>query len=158
MGKGAVRADGTPYEGSPKMHGNPLSKTEASIDKTIQVLGGDPANPFLLFPDVQEAMAGVLAEKSKVAADLKSKQDAWAKANPELSKKWDLFHSGELPQLDFAGIEQKPQNVVQRAPDRRVVADVKSPPGAEADDRHRFPGRRARMRPSECCWHCIGPL
>ncbi|MDB5102940.1 MAG: Transketolase [Fibrobacteres bacterium] len=121
MGKGAVRADGSKYEGSPKMHGNPLSKTEASVEKTIQVLGGDPANPFQLFPDVKEAMAAVLAEKSKAAAEAKAAQAAWEKANPELGKKFHQFFSGELPALDFASIEQKP-NEATRAASKNVLA------------------------------------
>jgi transketolase len=121
MGKGAVRADGSKYEGSPKMHGNPLSKTEASVEKTIQVLGGDPANPFQLFADVKEAMAQVLAEKSKAAAEAKSAQAAWEKANPELAAKWNLFQSGKLPALDFASIEQKP-NEATRAASKNVLA------------------------------------
>jgi transketolase len=121
MGKGAVKADGTPYEGSPKLHGNPLSKSEASYEKTVEVLGGDPANPFALFADVQEAMASVLAEKSKAAADAKAKQGAWEKSNVELARKWDLFHSGQLPALDFSGIEQKP-NEATRAASKNVLA------------------------------------
>jgi len=125
MGKGAVKEDGTPFEGSPKLHGVPLSKSGASYEKTIEVLGGNPAEPFKLFPDVQEAMAAVLAEKSKAAADAKAKQDAWIKANPELSKKWDKFHSGELPSLDFAGIEQKP-NDATRAASKNVLAYLAS--------------------------------
>ncbi|MDQ3000989.1 MAG: transketolase [Fibrobacterota bacterium] len=121
MGKGAVRADGSKYEGSPKMHGNPLSKTEASIEKTIQVLGGDPANPFLLFPDVKEAMAQVLAEKSKAAAEAKAGQAAWEKQNPELGKKFQQFFSGDLPALDWASIEQK-ANEATRAASKNVLS------------------------------------
>ncbi len=121
MGKGAVRADGSKYEGSPKMHGNPLSKTEASIEKTIQVLGGDPANPFVLFPDVKEAMAAVLAEKSKAAAEAKGKQAEWEKANPDLAKKYRQFQSGELPPLDFSSIEQK-ANDATRAASKNVLS------------------------------------
>jgi len=138
MGKGAVRADGTPYEGSPKLHGVPLSKTEASYEKTVQVLGGDPAEPFKLFPDVQEAMAAVLAEKSKAAADAKAKQDAWVKANPELSKKWDLFHSGQLPALDFAGISRSP-TMRPRGLQERIGL-----PGRQAREHHRDLGRLGR--------------
>ncbi|MEO6098113.1 MAG: transketolase [Fibrobacteria bacterium] len=115
MGKGAVRADGTKYEGSPKMHGNPLSKTEASVEKTIQVLGGDPAKPFQLFPDVKEAMTAVLGEKSKAAAEAKAAQAAWEKANPDLAKKYAHFQSGKLPDLDFASIEQKPNEATRMA-------------------------------------------
>ena len=125
MGKGAVRADGSKYEGSPKMHGNPLSKTEASIDKTIQVLGGDPAEPFQLFADVKEAMAAVLVEKAKAAADAKGLQAAWEKANPDLAKKWAQFHSGQLPPIDFSAIEQKP-NEATRAASKNVLAVLAS--------------------------------
>jgi transketolase len=121
MGKGAVRADGTKYEGSPKMHGVPLSKTEASIEKTIQVLGGDPANPFVLFPDVKEAMAEVLVEKAKAAAAAKGQQAEWEKANPDLAKKYHHFQSGALPALDFASIEQKP-NEATRMASKNVLA------------------------------------
>ena len=121
MGKGAVRADGSKYEGSPKMHGNPLSKTEASIDKTIQVLGGDPADPFVLFPDVKEAMKTVLAEKSKASAGAKAKQAEWEKGNPDLAAKYRQFFSGSLPPLDFASIEQKP-NEATRAASKNVLS------------------------------------
>ncbi|HKP95780.1 MAG TPA: transketolase [Fibrobacteria bacterium] len=121
MGKGAVRADGSKYEGSPKLHGVPLSKTEASVERTIQVLGGDPANPFVLFPEVKEAMAAVLAEKSKAAAEAKAKQAAWEKQNPELARKFQQFFTGELPPLDFASIEQKP-NEATRAASKNVLA------------------------------------
>ena len=35
----------------------PLSDAGASFEKSIRNLGGDPANPFVIFPEVQEAYA-----------------------------------------------------------------------------------------------------
>lgn len=107
MGKGAKKADGTPYEGSPKLHGNPISKSEASYDKTIQTLGGDPKNPFQIFPDVKEAMGKVLAEKRAAAKARRAAEADWAKANAALAAKLDLFYSGKLPALDWKAVEQK---------------------------------------------------
>ncbi|HEX7899288.1 MAG TPA: transketolase [Planctomycetota bacterium] len=115
MGKGAVKADGTPYEGSPKLHGNPLSKSEASFDRTIQSLGGDPKNPFQIFPDVKETMSKVLAEKRAAAKAKRQAEADWAKSNAALATKLDLFYSGKLPQLDWAAIEQKPGEATRAA-------------------------------------------
>src|SRR3954470_14836570 len=121
MAKGAVRADGTSYEGSPKTHGNPLSKTEASYPETVKHLGGDPENPFQLFADVAEAMNKVKAEKIQQAKEAKGRQAEWEKQNPDLAKKYRQFQTGELPPLDFAGIEQKP-NEATRAASKNVLA------------------------------------
>jgi transketolase len=107
MGKGAVKADGTPYEGSPKLHGNPISKSEANYEKTIQTLGGDPKNPFAIFPDVKEAMAKALAEKRDVVKARRAAEADWAKSNAPLAAKLDQFYSGKLPALDWNAIEQK---------------------------------------------------
>ena len=107
MGKGAVRADGTPYEGSPKLHGNPLSKSEASYEKTVETLGGDPKNPFQIPADVKQAMAGVLGEKRAAAKARRQAEADWAKSNGELARKLDLFCSGKLPPLDWNAVEQK---------------------------------------------------
>jgi transketolase len=107
MGKGAVRADGSPYEGSPKLHGNPLSKSEASYEKTVEVLGGDPAHPFRIFPDVQEAMSKILAEKKEGSAASRKGEENWTAANPGTAKKLSGWLKGELPDLDWSAIPQK---------------------------------------------------
>ena len=51
MGKGAVKADGSSYENQVDTHGQPLGATGASIAETIKHLGGDPANPFVIFEE-----------------------------------------------------------------------------------------------------------
>ncbi len=107
MGRGAVKADGTPYEGSPKLHGNPLSKSEASFEKTIENLGGDPANPFVIFPDVKEAMDKVIAAKISAAAASKKVGAEWAAKNAEQAKKLESWFKGELPAIDWSAVPQK---------------------------------------------------
>ena len=49
MGKGALQADGSSYERTIKTHGAPLGG-DAYIN-TIKNLGGDPENPFVIFPE-----------------------------------------------------------------------------------------------------------
>ncbi|MCK5136519.1 MAG: transketolase [Bacteroidales bacterium] len=107
MGKGAVDEDGANFEGQTSMHGMPLSAAGASFEKSIENLGGDPHNPFAIFPEVKAAYEKVLDEKRKQAAEKKAVQAAWEKANPELAAKLHQFLSGILPEIDFAAIEQK---------------------------------------------------
>ena len=44
MGKGAVTESGESFEGQCSTHGQPLSKSGASFEKTVEHLGGDPTN------------------------------------------------------------------------------------------------------------------
>ena len=55
MGKGARKADGSSYEADCATHGAPLGG-DAYIN-TIKNLGGDPTNPFVIFPEVAELYA-----------------------------------------------------------------------------------------------------
>jgi transketolase len=107
MGKGCVTESGENFEGQSSTHGMPLSKAGASYEKTIANLGGDPENSFQIFPEVQEYMNQVKTEKAAAAARKKEMEQAWRKENPELAGKWDRFFSGELPEIDWAAIEQK---------------------------------------------------
>ena len=54
MGKGAVREDGSNFERQCSTHGQPLTHAGASFKKTIANLGGDPENPFVIFPEVAD--------------------------------------------------------------------------------------------------------
>jgi len=107
MGKGALDENGSKFEGQTSTHGMPLSAAGASFEKTISNLGGDPANPFVIFEEVKEAYDRVLEEKRKAAALRKAEQADWEKANPELASKYLGFLEGTLPEIDFAAIEQK---------------------------------------------------
>lgn len=46
MGKGAMGANGEDFSDKVSTHGQPLTGAGASIEKTIENLGGDPQNPF----------------------------------------------------------------------------------------------------------------
>jgi len=107
MGKGALDANGANFEGKTSTHGMPLSDAGASFEKTIANLGGDPENPFVIFPEVKEAYEKILDKKRKKAAEKKAIHATWEKENPELAAKFNSFISGTLPEIDFAAIEQK---------------------------------------------------
>jgi len=107
MGKGALDSDGASFEGQTSTHGMPLSAAGASFELSINNLGGDPENPFVIFEEVREAYQAVLEEKRKAAAVRKAEQAAWENANPVLAAKYKSFLEGALPEIDFASIEQK---------------------------------------------------
>ncbi len=107
MGKGALDEQGKNFEGKTSMHGMPLSGAGASFGKSIANLGGDPENPFTIFPEVEEAWKKILDRKRSAAAKKKAAQAVWEKANPKLAVKYHNFIEGKLPEIDFAAIEQK---------------------------------------------------
>ena len=57
MGKGAVSENNQSYERKCSTHGQPLTAAGASISKTIEHLGGNPEEPFVIFPEVQKLYA-----------------------------------------------------------------------------------------------------
>jgi len=107
MGKGALTEDGSSFERKTSTHGMPLSAAGASFEKTITHLGGNPEDPFLIFPEVKEAYEKVLEQKRKLVAEKKALQASWEKEHPELAGKYKEFLEGRLPKIDFAAIEQK---------------------------------------------------
>ncbi|MBQ7552962.1 MAG: transketolase [Bacteroidaceae bacterium] len=111
MGKGARRADNTSYEACCATHGAPLGG-DAYIN-TIKNLGGDPANPFVVFPEVAELYAKRNDELRKIVADKRAQTEAWEKANPGLAAKLDTYFSGKTPVIDWSCVEQK-KNVATR--------------------------------------------
>ncbi|HYW94896.1 MAG TPA: transketolase, partial [Bacteroidales bacterium] len=115
MAKGAVDASGNIYEGVVATHGQPLSAAGASFEKTIENLGGDPENPFTIFPGVKEYLDDVLRTKAEKVAERKSQKAAWEAKNPELAEKYVSFFSNEIPSIDFSQIEQKENSATRAA-------------------------------------------
>lgn len=115
MGKGARGADKSYYENKVSTHGQPLSAAGASIEETIKNLGGDPTQPFSIFPDVAELYANRTKELEAIVAERYAAKEAWAKANPELAEKMAFWFSGKVPQLDWAAIEQKANQATRAA-------------------------------------------
>jgi len=121
MGKGCVTEEGKSYEKQSATHGMPISQAGASFEKSIKNLGGNPEDPFAIFPEVQQHYKKVLEEKRKIAAVRKQKQKDWGKANPELAAKLHRFLSGEIPMVNFKEIIQK-ENISTRAASGAVLS------------------------------------
>ncbi|MGI6219712.1 MAG: transketolase family protein [Bacteroidaceae bacterium] len=113
MGKGALKADGSSYERNCATHGAPLGG-DAYIN-TIKALGGDPENPFVIFPEVKELYAKRAEELKKIVAEKYAAKAAWAKANPALAEKLEYFFSGKAPKVNWDAIQQKAGSATRAA-------------------------------------------
>lgn len=115
MGKGAVKADGANFENQVSTHGQPLGEAGASLEKTIENLGGDASNPFQIFSEVKDLYAARQAELAEIVAVKKMDQAVWAKENADLAAKLDKFFNGKAPEFDYAAIAQKPDQATRAA-------------------------------------------
>ena len=120
MGKGVVTAEHGNFEGQCSTHGQPLSKSGASYEETIRNLGGNPDNPFEIFPEVQDLYDRRKNQLLEIAADRRRKKAEWAKSNPELAKKLEDFFANRFPEIDWDNIRQKP-NVATRAASATIL-------------------------------------
>lgn len=107
MGKGCLDENGNSFEGQVSTHGQPLSSAGASVQKTIENLGGDPDNPFSILPEVKEFYTKVLENKKSIAQERKAKEKEWASDNPQQAALLRSFLSGEAPAIEFEKITQK---------------------------------------------------
>jgi len=123
MGKGAVTADGKSFERQTSTHGQPLSKAGASFERTVVNLGGDPHNPFAIFPDVAAYYAKVLDRKRAEAARRRKEHEEWERKNPELAARFRRYLNGEAIRLEFDTIQQKP-NCATRQASGAVLAEL----------------------------------
>lgn len=105
MGKGARKDDGSSYEHNCKTHGAPLGG-DAFVN-TIKNLGGDPTDPFKIFPDVEKLYADRLNELKEIVAKRYAEKENWAKANPEKAALLKEWFSGKAPKVDWSKVEQK---------------------------------------------------
>ncbi len=107
MGKGALAADGSSFEKKCATHGMPLGECGASFEKSIANLGGNPEEPFVIFPEVAELYAKRAAELETIVAERYAAKAAWAAKNPEAATKMETWFAGAAPKLDWSSIEQK---------------------------------------------------
>lgn len=115
MGKGAKGSDQSSYENKVSTHGQPLSAAGASMEETIKGMGGDPADPFVIFPDVAALYANRLAELKQLMVGKRATKAAWAAAHPDLAKKLDDWFSNRVPDIDWASIQQKANQATRAA-------------------------------------------
>ena len=115
MGKGAIAEDHSSFENKVCTHGQPLSAAGASYKETVKNLGGDPENPFTIYPEVAELYAKRAKELEAIVAERYAAKEAWAKANPELAVKMEKWFSNAVPEINWEAIEQKANNATRGA-------------------------------------------
>ena len=113
MGKGARKADNSSYEADCATHGAPLG--DGAYINTIKNLGGNPDDPFHIFPEVAELYAKRAEELKGIVAERYAAKAAWAKANPELAAKMEAWFNNAVPAVDWARIQQKPNSATRGA-------------------------------------------
>ena len=113
MGKGALKEDGSSYERNCKTHGAPLGGE--AYKNTIRNLGGDPENPFQIFPEVQDLYARRAEELKKIAAGRYAEEKAWALANPQKAVELAAWFSNRAPEIDWSKCVQKDNDATRSA-------------------------------------------
>lgn len=115
MGRGAVTADGASFEGKCSTHGQPLSKSGASFEKTLENLGADPSNPWAIPAEVEKLYDDRNAELRKICAKRHAAEKAWAEANPDKAAQLRDFLDGRIPDIDYSAITQKANDATRSA-------------------------------------------
>lgn len=115
MGKGLLDNDNRSFERKTSTHGMPVSEAGGSFEKSLENLGGDIADPFIIFDDVRELYNNTLENKKKYASEWKEKKKLWSAENSELDKKLLDFYSGIIPDIDYSAIKQKEGSATRAA-------------------------------------------
>ncbi len=113
MGKGALRADGSSFEHHIGTHGAPLGAE--AYQKTIVNLGGNPNDPFVVYPEVKELYAKRNEELREIVAKRHQEENEWAKNNPQLAAQMKEWFSGNAPKVDWSTLTQKPDGATRVA-------------------------------------------
>jgi transketolase len=121
MGKGALTKENELFEGQVSMHGQPLTAAGGCIIKTIEAMGGNNDDPFVIFPEVEDLYKNRQEELRKIVAEKKGVAEKWAKENPELADKKKKWFNRELPAINWEEIQQK-ANQATRAASANVLS------------------------------------
>ena len=113
MGKGALRADGSSFEHHIGTHGAPLGAE--AYQKTIVNLGGNPNEPFVVYPEVKKLYAKRNEELREIVAKRRQEENEWAKNNPQLAAQMKEWFSGNAPKVDWSTLTQKPDGATRVA-------------------------------------------
>lgn len=120
MGKGALGNEGESFEDLVSTHGQPLTAAGGSASMTIEALGGNPENPFVIFEDVQKLYDDRKAVNVSKYNEWKKGFETWSHENPEKAtelKKWIALDTSDLA---WDKIEQK-ANSATRASSATVL-------------------------------------
>jgi len=115
MGKGLLDNEGKSFERKVSTHGMPVSEAGGSFEKSLINLGGDVADPFVVFDEVKDLYKNILSEKSRAAKEWKKRKNEWASKNVDLNKKLNDFFECNLPDIDYKAIQQKEGSATRAA-------------------------------------------
>jgi len=121
MGKGIKDAQNNAFENQVSTHGQPIDAAGASTAQTIASLGGDPENPFAIWPDVEEAFNLRLEELQKESESWQNRYETWKNSYPNLAKELHDWQKNKAPALDLSVIPQK-QGVATRVNSGAILA------------------------------------
>lgn len=105
MGKGALKDDGTSYEHNVKTHGAPLGG--GAYTNTVKNLGGNPDDPFVVFPEVQALYDQRRSDLRQIVKERHEQEEAWARQNPQKAAQMKEWFSGRAPKVDWSQLVQK---------------------------------------------------
>ena len=113
MGKGAKKADDTSYERNCSTHGAPLGGD--AYTNTIKNLGGDPENPFVIWPDVKEMYDARLKKLEDIVAKRYEEEGNWAEKNQDMAIELKKWLANKLPAIDWNSLQQKTNDATRNA-------------------------------------------
>lgn len=105
MGKGACTTCGDNFENKVSTHGQPLTAAGADMKATISNLGGNPDEPFAIFPESRKLYEARSNELRGWCEWMKEREDKFRRESPDLAKKMDMFLSGNMPEIDYDSID-----------------------------------------------------
>jgi len=120
--------------GSHSVHGSPLGADEVAASRAH--LGIPVDKDFYVFPEVYDYMKDCAAAGRKLFDDWNTRFNAWAKANPELKKEWDLFMSGDLSAAVYPPVKEGDKSATRVASGNTIQSLSESLPflvGGSAD-------------------------
>jgi transketolase len=121
MGKGLLDKEGKSFESMVSTHGMPVSEAGGSYEKSLENLGANPEDPFMIFDDVKDLYKTILADKTAKAAAWKRIKEDWANENPEADSRIRKFYEGYVPEISYRDIVQK-EGSATRAASATVLA------------------------------------
>lgn len=123
MGRGCVTVAGENFEGKCSTHGQPIGKSGADYAKTIENLGGNPADAWAIFPETAELYAHRAQELREIVAVRREEEKRWAEGHPEQAKQLQQYVQGVPPEIDYESIAHKP-GIATRAASADVLAEL----------------------------------
>lgn len=121
MARKCVAADGSSCEGFVSTHGQPLSKAGVDVARTISNLGGDPENPWVIWPESQKLYDDRRVELRAYSSRRHAEEKLYIEEDEEKAQRLSDYIHGRLPEIDWDQIEIK-SNAPTRAASSKVLA------------------------------------